>query len=60
MAIKWGIDLTPEEATDVENKPKALPYSLRVNLRKLAEKGAPGLHRVFFFLIPIQKQYISL
>ena len=49
MAIKWGIDLTPEKATDVENKPKALPYSLRVNLRKLAEKGAPGLHRVFFF-----------
>ena len=60
MAIKWGIDLTPEEATDVENKPKALPYWLRVNLRKPAEKGAPGLHRVCFFYPNSEAVYISL
>ena len=45
MAIKWG-------------KPKALPYWLRVNLRKLVElymkvsiivqKRVPGIHKGFF------------
>ena len=40
------------------DKPKALLYWVRVNLRKLVEKGAPGLHKGFF-LSPIQKQYVS-
>ena len=36
-------------ATGVADKPKALPYWLRVDLRKLVEKGAPGLHKALFF-----------
>ena len=40
------------------DKPKALPYWLRVNLRKLVAKGAPGLYKGFS-LSPIQKQYLS-
>ena len=40
------------------DKPKALPYWLTVNPRKLVEKGAPGLHKGFF-LSPFQKQYFS-
>ena len=48
IAIKWGIDTRGEQGTGVADKRKALPYWLRVNLRKLIEKGAPGLHKDFF------------
>ena len=30
------------------DKPRALPFWLRVNIKKLVEKGAPGLHKCFF------------
>ena len=49
MAKMLGIETRIQQATGVADKPKALPYWLRVNLRKLVEKGAPGLHKGFFF-----------
>ena len=58
IATKWGIDTRGQEETDVADKPKALPYQLRVNLRKLVEKGAPGIHKGVFLGL-VQKQYLS-
>ena len=57
MAIKLGIDTREQQTTGVADKPKALPYFLKVNLRKLDEKGAPGPHKCFFS--PILKQHLS-
>ena len=37
MVIKWNIDTRSKKATGVADKSKALPYWLRVNLRKLVE-----------------------
>ena len=34
---KRGINIRGQQATGVADKPKALPYLLRVNLRKLVE-----------------------
>ena len=35
MPIMWGINTRGKKATGIADKPKALPYWLRVNLRKL-------------------------
>ena len=48
MAIKWGVDTRGQVATGVADKRKTLSYWLRVDLRKIVEKGAPNLHKGFF------------
>ena len=48
MAIKWGVDTRGQVAAGVADKRKTLSYWLRVDLRKLVEKGAPNLHKGFF------------
>ena len=51
IAVKWGINSTGCYATGVADEPKALPCWLRVNLRKLVEKGAPSLRKGFYLFI---------
>ena len=59
IAIKWDIDTRGQKVTGIAHKPKALTNPLRANLRKLVEKGAPGLHKGFFFE-PISSETVSL